>query len=110
MTFKILSEEGKIIHWSVVRSVATEGVYRNMQADENARDTTISKDTEPHTTIQPGDVVLSKHDNVIGPDYMLPSIDVPVLLGRTFINDPNEREEQVWHKSRMQNHLRQISM
>src|SRR5512137_399541 len=29
MTFKILTEEGKIIHWSVVRSAASNGAFIN---------------------------------------------------------------------------------
>ena len=74
MTFKILSEEGKIIHQSIVQLAAMEGVHRNKQADENAKDTTVSKGTEPYTTIQPEDVVLSRWDDAIS-DRTSPSMD-----------------------------------
>ena len=94
MTFKILSEEGKVIHRSVVCSAATEGVYRNKRADENVKGTSVSKDPDPYSTTQLEEVVLFEQDGMEGLDHSLPNIDVPVLLGRTFINDPDETGEQ----------------
>ena len=105
MTFKILFEEGKIIHWSVVWLAAAEGVYNNERANKNAKDTIVSKDINPYSTVQPKDMVLSKRDYIVGPDHVLPNVDVPVLLGRTFINDPNKRENKSGLGSKESKHL-----
>ena len=36
MTFKVLTEEGKVIHRSVVRSAAVDGAFVNKRADDKA--------------------------------------------------------------------------
>ena len=94
MTFKILSEEGKVMHWSVVQSAATEGVYCNKRADEYAEGTCVSNYPDPYSTVRPGDMVLSKRDSVEGSNHVLPTINLPVLMGRTFIKDPDKAGEQ----------------
>ena len=88
----------------MVRSAATEGVYHSKQVDKNTEDTVVSKNTDPHFTTQLKDAVLSKQDNTVGSDHALPNIDMPVLLGRTFINDPDEGENKFGHRPRKSNH------
>ena len=78
----------------MVWSAAMEGVYCNKRADRNAEGTYVSKDTDPYSIMQPKNIVLSKRDNAEDPNHTLPTIDAPVLLGRTFINDPDKTGEQ----------------
>jgi hypothetical protein len=44
MTFKILTEEGKIIHRAVVRSAAGEGAFVNQRANESAKGSPVEKE------------------------------------------------------------------
>ena len=48
---------------------------------------------------------LTKQDNSMESGHTLPSIDTPVLLGRTFISDPDVKEIKSMHESRGSNHL-----
>ena len=79
----------------MVWSAVTEGTFINKQVDKSAKGAIASKSINTDVTTQPKDVVLSKRDNAMGLGHTLPSVDTPVLLGRTFINDPDEKGEQV---------------
>jgi hypothetical protein len=47
MTFKILTEEGKIIHRAVVRSAAGEGAFVNQRANESAKGSPVESKSHP---------------------------------------------------------------
>ena len=92
MTFKILTEESKVIHRSVVRSATKEGPFLNQRADNNAQGTVVKKEApvDDHS-----EIVKSKLDHHIDNGGQLPTIRVGSLLGRTFINDPATDGTQV---------------
>ena len=50
---------------------------------------------DPYANTQPKDVVLSKQDNAVELEHTSPSISIPVLMGRTFITNPDKKREQV---------------
>ena len=56
MTFKVLTEEGKVIHRSVVRSAAVDSAFVNRRVDKKADASVVGKDPE----LEGQDVVRSK--------------------------------------------------
>ena len=48
MTFKVLAGEGEIIHRSIVRSAASEGVYNKKRANADTHESIVEKDTMIH--------------------------------------------------------------
>jgi hypothetical protein len=122
MTFKILTEEGKVIHQAVIRSAAAagEGAFINQRANESAKGSPVeqepcndeldpeerSKATEEEPmneddeakmfkkTMQK-DIVRSQREQAIRAGKPLLNIDTSALLRWTFINDPDEKGEQI---------------
>ena len=91
MTFKILTKDSKVIHWSVVRSTAKGNSFTNRHADEDANGTPVVKQDTP-TYIE------SKMDQKIESGARLPSINPTPLLGQMLINDPNNDGTQIHAK------------
>jgi hypothetical protein len=123
MTFKILTEEGKIIHRAFVRSAAGDAAFNNQRANESAEGSPTEQgscndelepeerseapeeeptdgDDEPtmFKKAMKKDIVRSCREQAIRAGKPLLNIDTSALLGRTFINDPDEKGEQVWAK------------
>lgn len=115
MTFKVLTEEGKIIHRSIVRSAALEGAFVNRRAEDKAKGSMVAQEEEgatqdedaeePETTQEDDthsfdrkiqkDILRSRREQAIRAGKPLMNIDTSALLGRTFINDPDTNGEQV---------------
>ena len=91
MTFKVLMNEFKVIHRSVVHSAASNGVSTNKQANN----TVVTKAPTKEKGESLGDVYLYKSNDTVEQGLPLPSINTSNLLGRMFMNDPNENGEQV---------------
>jgi hypothetical protein len=112
MTYKILTEDDKIIHQAVARSALKGGGFANKQADKEApkRDPTSrvtpvtvnedddeeSDEKEKSSFIKTIDeeIVKSLHEDRVNRGELLPTIDSTGLLGRTFIPEPDEEGEQ----------------
>ena len=130
MTFKILTEDGKVIHRGVVRSATGDGAFINKRAEDSAKDTTVAQDEDVFDVQLPEetetsqrqesraedsdeptkqdsnedqsfmtkvrkDILRSRRERAVKAGRPLHNIDTSTLLGRTFINDPNEEGEQV---------------
>jgi hypothetical protein len=118
MTFKVLSNEEKVINRAVVRSAMGDGAFVNKRADQQARgdiakfditkDSIITVETvedddeatigDTPTSSSPAEtfdgeiqqeILRSKRERDIEEGKTLPTVDLESLLGRTFINDPD---------------------
>jgi hypothetical protein len=112
MTYKILSEDGKIIHRAVARTALKGGGFANKRAEKNAPnrapashvtvetvdeddDASVkSDDTTPFVKEIHEDILKSLHEDRVNRGECLPTIDSTGLLGRTFLPDPDEEGEQ----------------
>ena len=118
MTYKILTEEGRIIHRAVARSATKEGGFENKRAkaaapkrspktaqgpvtvDEEDSDDDESENGEPANGESDfiksinDDILKSVHEDRVNRGESLPTIDSTGLLGRTFIPNPDENGEQ----------------
>ena len=111
MTYRILTENGKIISRAVVRSALKTGPFRNLRANPEPRlDESESDDPDVllfrkqfHDAISADPQVQEFRDEVdleiirskSGMDEdNLPTIDIKGLLGRTFIANPDDNGEQ----------------
>jgi len=112
MTYKILTEDDKIIYRAVARTARKTGGFENVQAKDSA------PQSYPRTkvvTVEDGesddeeeekeeessfvkkakeDILKSVHEDRVNKGELLPTIDSTGLLGRTFIPDPDENGEQ----------------
>jgi hypothetical protein len=112
MTYKILTEDDKIIHQAVARSARKGGGFANKRADREApkRDPTskvtpitVNEDKDEESN-EEGDsafiksineeIVKSLHKDRVNRGELLPTIDSTGLLGRTFIPDLDKEGEQ----------------
>ena len=117
MTFKIITNEGKLISRSLVRSATEPGIFQNVKANEAAPNVAPK---EPNATVEIGDkkvgVIIESVDDddendtsddttSHGPQRIsltsavkdgesLPTFSSKDLLGRTFITNPDEEQEQ----------------
>jgi hypothetical protein len=116
MTYKILTEDDKIIHRAVARSALKGGGFANKRADKEApkRDPTSrvtpvtvdedndkESDEEAESTFIKSideEIVKSLHEDRVNCGELLPTIDSTGLLGRTFIPDPDKEGEQTQAK------------
>jgi hypothetical protein len=123
MTYKILTEDNKIIHRAVARSANKMGGFDNKRAkeaapmgspewdipnvsgpsvetvtddDDNEEDEVISEEPERDDFIKSAkeDVLKSLHEDKVARGEDLPTIDSTGLLGRTYLPDPDENGEQ----------------
>jgi hypothetical protein len=112
MTYKILTEDNKIIHRAVARSALKGGGFANKRADKEApkRDptsrvtlVTINKDNDKGSNKEAEstfiksineEIVKSLHEDRVNRGELLPTINSTGLLGRTFIPDPDKEGEQ----------------
>jgi hypothetical protein len=117
MTFKVLTCEEKVINRAVIRTAMGEGAFVNKRADQMstspiakfdinedstpAVETVTDEDDDESITSQErvekeikDDIVKSRRERDIENGELLPTVDVESLLGRTFINDPDELGQQ----------------
>ena len=113
MTFKVLSEDRKIVHRAVVRTATKGGMFRNLRADKESptlappeRRLPGNGNTPEGTSEGPTgtgsdftnrireDIIKSKWDRHVEEGGSLPTLPIEDLIGRTFIDDPNEQGEQ----------------
>ena len=111
MTYKILTENGHVIHRAVVRSALKLGAHQNLRAqpdpeemsdDEAGEDTLTFREHFDEDTS--GDPKVRKFRREIDREIVksrsgkeeseLPTIDIGNLVGRTFITNPDDDGEQ----------------
>ena len=122
MTYKILTEDDKIIHRAVARSALKSGGFDNLRAKKSApkgapeeilrhvtekdkiqvEDVSDDEDEDEETREKKNtfrescakDVLKSLNEDRVKRGVDLPTIDTSGLLGRTFLPDPDEEGEQ----------------
>jgi hypothetical protein len=112
MTYKILTEDDKIIHRAVARSALKGGGFANKRADKEApkRDptsrvtpVTVNEDDDEESNEEEEsnfiktideEIVKTLHKDRVNGGELLPTIDSTGLLGRTFIPEPDKEGEQ----------------
>ena len=121
MTYKILTEDNKIIHRAVARSGNKTGGYDNKRAkkaapnrsphwdipgiddpivetvedeDEEIESPTDTPEEDDFIKSAKEDVLKSLHEDKVARGENLPTIDSTGLLGRTFLPDPDDNGEQ----------------
>ncbi|MCA1800264.1 MAG: hypothetical protein LC650_03130, partial [Actinobacteria bacterium] len=113
MTYKILTEDDKIITRAVARSALKEGGFCNKRAEKanpkraptspstNVEVEDVDSDDEEDQDEETDfiksineDIVKSLHQDRVDRGEMLPTIDSTGLLGRTFIPNPDDNGEQ----------------
>ncbi len=110
MTYKILTEKGKVISRAVIRTANKKGVFLNKRATKDAPklapkdekiipETVIENDDEDDGETEGKDderkaFITSALNDILDKGGSLPTIDVESLLGRTFISQPDEAGEQ----------------
>ena len=96
MTYKILTEEHKVIHRAVVRSAMKHGAYKNRRAEAPVVETVDDDDEEPSFQEKAeADILRSRQEDAVERGESLPTIDASDLIGRTFINDPDDEGVQI---------------
>ena len=124
MTFKILTNEMKIISRSLVRSATEPGIFQNLRANKAApniapkvpnasvkigdkkvgivvetvpgddEDEPNDKEASSSSPAQQREVLSSAVGDTLKEGEQLPTFDSSDLLGRTFITNPDENQEQ----------------
>jgi hypothetical protein len=112
MTYKVLTEDDKIIHRTVARSALKGGGFANKRADKEAPKRDPTSRVTPITVNEDNDkgsdnegestfiklinkeIVKSLHKDRVNQGELLPTIDSTGILGRTFIPDPDKEGEQ----------------
>jgi len=88
ITFKVLTEEDKVIQRSVVRSANNDGAFMNLRADEAAHGKVVAKDG-----LRTRDPILhSRRGRQVAAGSPLPTLDPSSLLGRIFLRPEPARE------------------
>jgi hypothetical protein len=115
MTFKILTEDRKVIHRAVVRTATKGGMFENKRAQAEAPNLSKGADeTVPEHEVETVEDDEGSSDEEEDPkeefirsawedvlkrrgelEGALPTLGVKSLLGRTFISNPDEEGEQV---------------
>jgi hypothetical protein len=100
MTFEILTANDKIIHRSVVRSAVGTGAFRNRLTDNSAVNDDMvlpaadNADTADATALDTPSLPTDDAFIALAEDDVIHIIDTSVLLGWTFIHDPDVLGEQ----------------